>query len=60
MTEATESHEPAPDRTTDQHAGHRSAEHARMAESPGADGPWRLWGPYVSGRQWGTVREDYT
>ncbi|WP_342769128.1 MGH1-like glycoside hydrolase domain-containing protein [Flexivirga caeni] len=37
-----------------------TAEHARLASSPGADGPWRLWGPYVSARQWGTVREDYS
>src|SRR5215208_4122432 len=22
--------------------------------------PWRNWGPYVSERQWGTVREDYS
>ncbi len=22
--------------------------------------PWRLWGPYLSERQWGTVREDYS
>ena len=22
--------------------------------------PWRAWGPYVSLRQWGTVREDYS
>jgi len=22
--------------------------------------PWREWGPYVSDRQWGTVREDYS
>ena len=21
---------------------------------------WRLWGPYLSHRQWGTVREDYS
>jgi hypothetical protein len=21
---------------------------------------WRKWGPYVSDRQWGTVREDYS
>ena len=21
---------------------------------------WRTWGPYVSERQWGTVREDYS
>ncbi len=37
-----------------------SAEHARLAESPDDSDPWRLWGPYVSGRQWGTVREDYS
>ncbi|MFC6706087.1 MGH1-like glycoside hydrolase domain-containing protein [Flexivirga alba] len=35
-------------------------EHDRIAASPGADDPWRLWGPYVSARQWGTVREDYS
>jgi mannosylglycerate hydrolase MGH1-like protein len=22
--------------------------------------PWKMWGPYVSERQWGTVREDYS
>lgn len=37
-----------------------TAEHRRLAESPGAGGPWRLWGPYLAGRQWGTVREDYS
>ncbi|SOD71366.1 hypothetical protein SAMN05892883_0897 [Jatrophihabitans sp. GAS493] len=42
------------------HIQHSSAEHARLAESPMASSPWRLWGPYVSGRQWGTVREDYS
>ena len=39
---------------------HRTAEHARLAESPTSTSPWRLWGPYLSGRQWGTVREDYS
>lgn len=24
------------------------------------DDSWRLWGPYLSDRQWGTVREDYS
>ena len=37
-----------------------TAEHARLAESPDDSDPWRLWGPYVSARQWGTVREDYS
>src|SRR4029077_13805419 len=29
----------------------------RAARLEGA--PWRKWGPYLSERQWGTVREDY-
>ncbi|MEO6997116.1 MAG: glucosidase, partial [Terracoccus sp.] len=37
-----------------------TVEHARLAESPAASDPWRLWGPYVAARQWGTVREDYS
>ena len=37
-----------------------TAEHGRLAESPDDSDPWRLWGPYVSARQWGTVREDYS
>ncbi|GGL87958.1 MGH1-like glycoside hydrolase domain-containing protein [Nakamurella endophytica] len=37
-----------------------TAEHTRLAESPSSADPWRLWGPYLSGRQWGTVREDYS
>ena len=44
----------------DHRAVHRSAEHARLAESPDASSAWRLWGPYLAGRQWGTVREDYS
>ena len=42
------------------HAGGRTAEHARLAESPLSTDPWRQWGPYLAGRQWGTVREDYS
>ncbi|WP_269163721.1 MGH1-like glycoside hydrolase domain-containing protein [Modestobacter sp. VKM Ac-2978] len=38
----------------------RSAEHARLAESADMAAPWRMWGPYLAGRQWGTVREDYS
>lgn len=33
-------------------------EHARLAE-PNLD-RWRRWGPYVSDRSWGSVREDYS
>ena len=37
-----------------------SAEASRLkaADDPGI--PWRRWGPYLSDRQWGTVREDYS
>ncbi|MBM9465905.1 glucosidase [Nakamurella sp. YIM 132084] len=37
-----------------------TAEHRRLAESAESDAPWRRWGPYLAGRQWGTVREDYS
>ncbi|WP_369045198.1 MGH1-like glycoside hydrolase domain-containing protein [Sinomonas sp. P10A9] len=37
-----------------------TAEHRRLSESPGDTDPWRLWGPYLAARQWGTVREDYS
>src|SRR3977135_1565214 len=30
-----------------------------LANTPGHDG-WQHWGPYLSERQWGTVREDYS
>ena len=36
------------------------AERRRLAEARDGDAPWRLWGPYLSERQWGTVREDYS
>jgi hypothetical protein len=37
-----------------------SAERERLAANvPGGDG-WQHWGPYLSERQWGTVREDYS
>ncbi|PPQ26330.1 glucosidase [Rhodopila globiformis] len=44
--------------TGDAHAN--SPEHARLAEDAGKERGWRRWGPYVSERQWGTVREDYS
>ena len=37
-----------------------SAEHDRLAEVPRGRAPWRRWGPYLSERAWGTVREDYS
>ena len=37
-----------------------TAEHARLRESEQGGTDWRQWGPYLAGRQWGTVREDYS
>ncbi len=38
-----------------------SAEHKRLEdENPNELEPWKKWGPYVSERMWGTVREDYS
>ena len=39
----------------------QSREHKRLEESdPGSVPRWLRWGPYVSERAWGTVREDYS
>jgi hypothetical protein len=35
-------------------------EQQRLVESEQRAAHWRRWGPYVSERQWGTVREDYS
>jgi hypothetical protein len=36
-----------------------SAEKQRLADDRAGKENWRRWGPYLSERQWGTVREDY-
>jgi hypothetical protein len=36
------------------------AESERLAEAHRGSAPWKAWGPYLSERQWGTVREDYS
>jgi hypothetical protein len=35
-------------------------ETVRLQESGAPKTPWKKWGPYLSERQWGTVREDYS
>ena len=35
-------------------------EQKRLNETREQGVPWRKWGPYLSERQWGTVREDYS
>ena len=38
----------------------QTAEHKRLAEDRTGRKPWKRWGPYISERAWGTVREDYS
>jgi hypothetical protein len=37
-----------------------TAEQQRLNEARERNVPWKKWGPYLSERQWGTVREDYS
>ena len=37
-----------------------TAEHSRLEASREQKVAWKKWGPYLSERQWGTVREDYS
>jgi hypothetical protein len=39
---------------------HQDAESLRLAADASREGNWKRWGPYLSERQWGTVREDYS
>jgi hypothetical protein len=39
---------------------HMNAEQKRLAEAREGKVLWKKWGPYLSERQWGTVREDYS
>jgi hypothetical protein len=46
--------------TTSSKTSSDNPEVARLQEARTAGVPWRKWGPYLSERQWGTVREDYS
>jgi hypothetical protein len=37
-----------------------TAENLRLEDAGNGKAPWKKWGPYLSERQWGTVREDYS
>src|ERR1051326_8484285 len=37
-----------------------NTERRRLLDVPKGRSPWRRWGPYLSERGWGTVREDYS
>jgi hypothetical protein len=38
----------------------KTAEHIRLSQEKNKELFWKRWGPYVSERSWGTVREDYS
>ncbi len=38
----------------------KTAENERLEAATSQNTPWKKWGPYLSERQWGTVREDYS
>ena len=38
----------------------QTAESRRLVAANANTEPWRRFGPYLSERQWGTVREDYS
>src|ERR671927_30268 len=42
------------------HQGQGNREQQRLAEDERREKNWKRWGPYLSERQWGTVREDYS
>jgi len=37
-----------------------TSEQKRLNQARESGVPWKKWGPYLSERQWGTVREDYS
>ncbi|MEO8353438.1 MAG: glucosidase, partial [Chthoniobacteraceae bacterium] len=39
---------------------HHTPEQLRLDEDSRREKNWKRWGPYISERQWGTVREDYS
>ena len=41
-------------------SGVHDAEEQRLLEDSRREKNWKRWGPYLSERQWGTVREDYS
>jgi hypothetical protein len=48
------------DRTTESTRPTDVMEQKRLNQAREAGIPWKKWGPYLSERQWGTVREDYS
>ena len=49
-----------PKQRPDERTSSLTAEERRLRESGERDAYWKRWGPYLSERAWGTVREDYS
>jgi hypothetical protein len=43
-----------------QQSAGKTPEHTRLEQARNGEAAWKAWGPYLSERQWGTVREDYS
>jgi hypothetical protein len=56
----TERNTMKPSQTRPQIAYAETIEQRRLNETREKAVPWKKWGPYLSERQWGTVREDYS
>ncbi|MBI1853142.1 MAG: glucosidase [Planctomycetes bacterium] len=50
----------AHDENQDSLHAHQDPESRRLHEDARREKNWKRWGPYLSERQWGTVREDYS
>jgi hypothetical protein len=46
--------------SVDMQPNHQTAERHRLSEDAARTRHWKRWGPYLSERAWGTVREDYS
>jgi hypothetical protein len=60
MTDGTIDTATATTRTSAERTRLRGAEARRLEESRNRTHHWKRWGPYVSERAWGSVREDYS
>ena len=50
----------SPLKSTDPSADYQTPEQQRLEAHKQKRADWKKWGPYLSERQWGTVREDYS
>src|SRR5215469_2083849 len=59
-TSSTDKEQPMKASSRSQVSYVETAEQRRLNDARETGTPWKKWGPYLSERQWGTVREDYS